>query len=216
MSQSYAIFGLGRYGRAVALELLENGAEVLAVDIDEARVNAYASVIPLCKCADITDADTLQKLGIANMDAVVIAMAGNLESAVMATMLCKEMNVKTVIVKCASRMHCRILRRVGADRVVLPEEESGVRLAKTLLSASAVDIIDLSRDVSVLELAVREEWIGKSLLELNLRRDYSINVVAIRQGQDKEVNINVDPAMPFTADMKLIAVADRRKLAKLD
>ena len=213
IKQSYAVFGLGRYGKAVAKELVENGAEVLAVDIDENIVNDAIAEIPYCKCADVTDADVIKKLGIASIDVVIIAMATNLEASVMATMLCKELGVKTVIAKCSSEMNYKILSKVGADRVVFPESESGIRLAKNLLSSGFVDMIELSKDVSMIELDVKPEWVGKSLLELNLRRKYSINVVAITQAN--EVSVNIDPEKPLEKSMKLIVIANVAKLSKL-
>lgn len=213
IKQTYAVFGLGRYGRAVAKELVENGAEVLAVDIDEELVNDASAEIPYCKCADITDEDVIRQLGISNVDTVIIAIASNLEASVMATMLCKEAGVKTVIAKCSSEMNCKILSKVGADRVVLPEKESGIRLAKNLLSFGFVDIIELSKDVSMVEINVRSEWEGKNLLELNLRRKYSINVVAIIQ--DNNICVNVDPEKPLEKTMKLIVIANVSKLGKL-
>lgn len=210
---SYAVFGLGRYGRSVAKELVDNGMEVLAVDTDEDIVNDASSEIPYCKCADVTDAEVIKQLGIANIDVVIIAMATNLEASVMATMLCKEIGVKTVIAKCSSEMNCKILSKVGADKVVLPEIESGIRLAKNLVSSGFVDIIDLSKDVSMVELDVKPEWEGKNLLELNLRKKYSINVVAIVQGKD--VSVNIDPEKPLTNSMKLIVIANTVKLNKM-
>ena len=211
--QSYAVFGLGRYGRAVAKELVENGAEVLAVDINEDIVNAVVSEIPYCRCADVTDGEVIKRLGISNVDVVIIAMATNLEASVMATMLCKEVGVKTVIAKCASEMNCKILSKVGADRVFFPEKESGTRLAKNLLSSGFVDIIELNNDVSMIEMDVKPEWVGKSLIELNLRRKFGINVVAILQG--KNVNINIDPEKPLTASMELVVIVQTSKLSKL-
>jgi len=213
INQSYAVFGLGRYGKAVAKELAEDGAEVLAVDIDEDVVNAASAELPYCKCADVTDAEVIKQLGIANVDVVIISMAGDLEASVMTTMLCKEAGVKTVIVKCASEMNCKILSKVGADRVVLPENESGIRLAKNLLSSGFMDIIELSKDVSMVELDVKPEWEGKSLIELSLRKKYSINVVAVVQGKDVCTNIN--PEEPLNAEMKLIVIGNTAKLNKL-
>ena len=213
IKQSYAVFGLGRYGKAVAKELVESGAEVLAVDINEDIVNDAIAEIPYCKCADITDAEVIKRLGIANVDVVIITMATNLEASVMATMLCKEIGVKTVIAKCSSEMNYKILSKVGADRVVFPESESGIRLAKNLLSSGFVDNIELAKDVSMIELDVRSEWEGKNLLELNLRQKYSINVVAIIQ--EKNVCINIDPEMPLKKSMKLIVIANISKLSKL-
>lgn len=213
MSQTYAVFGLGRYGMAVAKELIKNGKEVLAVDINEEVVGDAISEIPYCKCADVTEEETIKQLGISNVDVVIISMATSLEASVMATMLCKEAGVKTVIAKCANEMNYRILKRVGADRVVFPEQESGIRLAKNLISFGFMDIIELSKDVSLVELEVQPEWIGKSLIDLNLRKKYSINVVAIVS--DKSVSTDIEPEEKLRSNMKLIVIANASKLRKL-
>ena len=213
MKKSYAVFGLGRYGIAVATELADNGAEVIAVDCDERIVNAAAAELPICKCADITDPEVIRQLGIANVDVVIIAMANNLEASVMAVTLCKEIGVKTVIAKCANEMHQKILSRVGADKVVFPENESGIRLAKNLLSSGFVDMVSLAKNVSMIELDVKPEWRGKNLIELNLRKKYSINVVALRRGD--MVSVDIDPHEPLTDRVKLIVIANAEKLSKL-
>ena len=213
IKKSYAVFGLGRYGIAVAKELVENGIQVLAVDRDEALVNAAAVHIPMCKCADITDPKVFDLLGIGNIDVVIIAMGSHLEASVMTTMLCKEAGVPTVIVKCATEMHRKILLRVGADQAIIPESESGVRLAKNLLSSGFVDMVDLTDNVSLVELDVRPEWVGKSLLELNLRKKYGINVVALRK--NNAVQVTIDPSVPLTDDQQLVVIADTDKLQKL-
>ena len=209
----YAVFGLGRYGLAVARELVGSGAEVIAVDLDENVVNTAASELPICKCADITDLDVVMQLGINNVDTVIIAMASNLEASVMAVTLCKELGVKTVIAKCANEMHQKIMTRVGADQVVFPEKESGIRLAKNLLSSGFVDMISLSENVSVIELDVRSEWVGHSLVELNLRKKHSINVVAIRRGE--MVSVDINPEEKLDQCVKLVVIANTEKLAKL-
>ncbi len=211
--KTYAVFGLGRYGLAVAKELSLSGAEVLAVDIDENIVNDAANYIPVCKCADVTEEDVLRQLGISNVDVVVIAMGGNLEASVMATTLCKEAGVEKVFVKCSNEMHCKILKRVGADEVVFPERESGVRLAKNLLSSGFIDIIELSKDVSVIEIGMRPEWVGKTLVDLKLRKKYSINVIAIRRGDT--VCCEIDPLQALDEKAKLIVVANPSRLDKL-
>ena len=213
MKKSYAVFGLGRYGIAVARELADSGAEVIAVDFDERIVNAAAAELPICKCADITDHEVIRQLGISNVDVVIIAMANNLEASVMAVTLCKEIGVKTVIAKCANEMHQKILSRVGADKVVFPENESGIRLAKNLLSSGFVDMVSLAKNVSMVELDVKPEWCGKNLIELNLRKKYSINVVALRRGD--MVSVDIDPHEPLTDRVKLIVIANAEKLSKL-
>lgn len=212
-NKSYAVFGLGRYGMAVATELAKGGAEVLAVDIHEEKVNEAADKIALCKCADVTDENVLRQLGINNFDTVIVAIAENLESSVMATMLLKQEGVPNVIVKCANEMHKKILSKVGADMVLLPEVELGTRLAKNLLSSGFVDVVELSKDFSMLELDVRKDWEGKNLIELNLRKKYSINIIAIRKNNDVIVDIN--PEAPLDSEMKLIVIANPEKLAKL-
>lgn len=213
MKKTYAVFGLGRYGIAVARELVNNGMEVIAVDIDEKIVNAAADELPICKCADITDPDVIQQLGISNADVVIISMANNLEASVMAVTLCKEIGVKTVIAKSANEMHQKILTRVGADKVVFPENESGIRLAKNLLSSGFVDMVSLAKNVSIIELDVKADWVGKNLIELNLRKKYSINVVALRKGQS--VSVDIDPHAPLQSDDKLIVIANTERLSKL-
>lgn len=213
INKSYAVFGLGRYGLAVAKELVKNGADVLAVDIDKGIVNSAAADIPYCKCADVTDPETVRQLGIASVDVVIIAMATNLEANVLAIMLCKELGVKTVIAKCSDDMQGRIFTRVGADKVVIPEREGGVRLAKNILSSGFVDVMELSDDVSIIELDVRPSWVGKSLMELDLRKKYGVNVIAIKKGD--RINVDLDPKVPLTEDMNLVIIAHSSKINKL-
>ena len=140
-------------------------------------------------------------------------MANNLEASVMAVMLCKELGVKTVIAKCANEMHRKILIRVGADKVVFPENESGIRLAKNLLSSGFVDVIELSNDVSIIELDVKPDWVGKTLIELNLRKKYSINVIAIRQ--EEALITSIDPNIKLEKTMQLVVIVNTSKIDKL-
>ncbi len=211
--KTYAVFGLGRYGTAVAKELVENGMEVIAVDTQEKIVNDAAAYLPVCKCADVTDAEVISRLGIGNIDTVIVCIASNLEASVMAITLCKEAGVNTVIAKCSNEMQQKILLRVGADQVVFPEKESGIRLAKNLLSSGFIDMISLSKDVSVAEIDVKDEWCGKNLIELKLRKKYGFNIVAIKKGE--EVNVNVNPEQVLDAESSLIVIANTAKLAKM-
>ena len=206
INKTYAVFGLGRYGRAVAKELVDNGIEVLAVDMEQSIVNDAAAYLPICKCADVTDVEVIAQLGVAEIDTVIICMASNLEAS-------KEAGVKTVIAKCANEMHQKILRRIGADEVVFPEKESGIRLAKNLLSSGFIDMISLSKDVSMVEINVKKEWVGKNLVELNLRKKYGFNVVAVKKGE--EVNVNINPEEALGEEETLIVIANTAKLGKL-
>ncbi len=213
INKTYAVLGLGRYGCAVAKELADSGAQVLAVDVNEEIVGSLANEVAYCKCADVTVPEAFELLGIGNVDVAIVAMANSLEASVMAITLCKEAGVETVIAKCGCEMHRKIFTRVGADRVIFPESESGTRLAKNLLSSGFTDMMELSEDVSMVESDIPDGWINKNLIELNLRKKYGINIVAVRRGNDVSVNIN--PEEPLTKDMKLIVIAQTKALAKL-
>ena len=213
LGKSYAVFGLGRYGRSVVKELLDNGASVLAVDCNQKTVDAFAEEIPLVKCADVTDPNVIKQLGISEMDVVVIAMAENFEASVMTTLLCKEQGVETVIVKCANEAHRAILKKLGADEAVVPEYESGVRLAKNLLSSGFVDIAELSEDISVLEIPVKAEWVGKTLLELELRKKYNMNVVALKKEGVTDISFRPDTVLDDGTQM--IVIADKNNLSRM-
>lgn len=211
--KNYAVFGLGRYGLSVAEGLVKAGAEVLAVDRDEAAVNAASRVLPLCKCADATNREAMQQLGIRNVDVAIVAMAGELEASILVTMLLKDAGVPMVIAKCANDLHRDILSRVGADKVVFPERDGGVRLAKNLLSAGFVDMIELSDKAAVVEIAADPRWVGKTLKELELRRKHHLNVVAIRRGEN--VDVRIDPEAPLTENERLVVIASPDALKKL-
>ena len=203
---TYAVFGLGRYGTAVAKELVENGREVIAIDIDQKTINDAAAYLPVCKCADVTDAEVIDRLGIGSIDTVIICMASNLEASVMATTLCKDAGVKTVIAKCANKMHQKILKRVGADQVVFPENESGIRLAQNLLNAGFIDINSLLKDVSILEIDVKSEWLGKSPIELNTRGNCGFNIIALKKND--KINTDIYSGQILDTQTKLIVIAN--------
>ena len=213
IKKSYAVLGLGRYGSSVAKELARCGADILAVDRDIELVNNLTGDVPLCKCADITDPAVIKQLGISNFDVVIIAAGGSLEVSVLATMLCKEAGVKTVIAKCSSEMHRKILSKVGADKVVLPESESGTRLAKNLLSSGFVDIMELDNNVSIIELDILPDWIGKSLIQLDLRKKYDINVIALKK--DGKISVSINPSEPLSEGTQLVVIADTSNLTNL-
>ena len=213
INKTYAVFGLGKYGRAVAGELSRSGADVIAVDMDEAIVEDAIEEIPICKCADVTDPEVIKQLGIADVDVVIIAMATRFESSVMATMLCKDIGVKRIIIKCDNEFHGKVLKKVGASQIIYPELESGTRLAKNLMSSGFVDVVELSKDISIVEMDVKPEWVGKSLIELDLRKRYGVNILAIKKGDI--VSTIFDPMMLLEEDMEMIVMVNVSKIEKL-
>ncbi|MBO5347832.1 MAG: TrkA family potassium uptake protein [Lachnospiraceae bacterium] len=195
-NNSYAVIGMGRFGTAVAMELANSGADVLAVDINEERVRAISEHVTCAVKADISDAETVASLGLGNMDAVVVAMTRSMDASILATISAKESGAKYVIAKAQNEMHAKILTKVGADKVIVPEKESGRRIAKNLVNGNFLDFFELSDRISMVEIPVQEEWIGFNLRELDFRRKYSVNVIAY-EANGKDLIVNIPPDMPL-------------------
>lgn len=213
MKKGFAVLGLGRFGASVAVHLAETGAEVLVVDKDEACVHDLADLVTYAVQGDISDPDTLKSLGIGNLDAAVIAIAGNIEASVMATILAKESGVPYVIAKAQNEMHGKILEKVGADNVIFPEKEMGARIARNLTVGNFIDLFELSSKVSMVEMIVKPEWEGKTLKELDLRSRYGVNVVAAKRGGNLDVSPTPDEAL--TPNMHLLLTGYNHDLKKL-
>ncbi len=213
---NYVVFGLGKFGRSIATTFAENGKEVLAIDADEEIVQDISDTVTHAVRADVTDEDALKSLGVGNFDVAVVAISNNLQASIMATILAKEMGVDLVVAKAQNDVHKRVLEKVGADRVVFPEREIGVRIANNLMSENFVDFIELSEDYSIVELEVIDMWIGKSLKELNMRVNYGINVMAIKKAE--QLSITPGPNLVLEENDVLIVIgsnADLRKIQEL-
>ncbi|MBQ7956255.1 MAG: TrkA family potassium uptake protein [Lachnospiraceae bacterium] len=212
-NKTFAVLGLGKFGSSVAEALTKAGAEVLAVDTDEEIVNNIAPNVTHAVRADVCDMEVLKSLGISSMDGVVVAITGNLDASIMATIMAKELGVPYILAKANNAIHTKILEKVGANRVIVPEKESGIRMAYQLIAKNFLDIIPLSEKVSMVELSVKPEWVGKSLRQLNFRQKASANVVAMKQGE--EVVVTMDPDKPLTEDMILWVTTEKKNMEKL-
>lgn len=212
-NKSIVVFGLGKFGQSVAIELANAGADVLAIDKNEDRTHDVANVVTCAMSGDVCDTETLDSLGISNMDAAIIAITSSLDASIMATIYAKEAGVPFVFAKANDSIHGKILKKVGADQVIIPEHASGVRVARQILTGNVLDFIELSDRVRMLEISVRPEWVGHSLQELDLRRKEHINVIAMRKGDD--VLVNLDPTIVFTDDISLIITMDKKDLHRL-
>lgn len=212
MKKSFAILGLGRFGRTLARELTKAGMDVLAVDINKAKVNLIADDVTCAIQADVKDTDTIKSLGLSNMDAVIVAMTEDVESAIMAIIQAKELGVPMVIAKAKNNFNKEILTKVGADKVVFPEKESGIRIARNLVSNNIIDYFGINEFVSVVEITAKSEWIGKSLKELNLRKKYKINVVGIKY--DDIVVVDIEPSEPIREGAVLVVIGNNDNLKK--
>ena len=189
-NKQFVIIGLGRFGASIAKTLYSLGNDVLAIDKDEDIVQEIADSVTHAVQLDATDENALRSLGIRNFDVAVVTIGDNIQSSIMATLLVKELGVKYIIAKGHSDLHAKVLYKIGADRVVLPEKDMGIRVAHNLVSANILDYIELSDDYSVMEIQVLHEWWGKTLNELKLRSKYGINVMAIKRGDE----VNLSPA----------------------
>ncbi len=211
--KSIVIFGLGKFGQSVAIELANAGADVLAIDIQEARTHDVADLVTCAVSGDVCDPDTLDNLGISNMDAAIVAITGSVEASIMATLYAKEAGVSKIFAKAKDRTHEKILRKVGADKVIIPEHESGVRIARQVLTGNVLDFMELSKHIRMVEIKVRPEWVGNTLVELDLRRKERINIVAIREEEDFYTNI--DPNLTLNEKMTLMIIIDKKDLPHL-
>lgn len=180
-NRSFAVLGLGRFGSSVANTLISMGYEVLAVDKNEENINNISEDITHAVLGDVTDEKVLHGLGLRNFDVAIVAIGEDLQASVLVTLLLKEIGIKHILAKAQSELHSRLLYKVGADRVVLPEKDMGVRVAHSLASTKIIDLIELSSDYNIAEIIPPQGWAGNSLKELNLRAKYGINVIAVKQ-----------------------------------
>lgn len=179
--KNFAVLGLGRFGRNVALTLEEMGYNVLGVDKDENIVTDMAESLTKVVSFDIRDAHALKEVGISDFDVVVIA-AKSLESSLMATMLCKEFKVGEIIVKAIDERHAVMAERLGADKVIFSERDTARRVARSLVLNNSADFMDIDENMGLLSMKLPENLVGKNLIEANLRGTYNVNVIAIKSG----------------------------------
>ncbi|MBM6837137.1 TrkA family potassium uptake protein [Clostridium saudiense] len=213
-NKQFVVIGLGRFGESVAKTLYGLGHDVLAIDMDEDMVQEISDSVTHAVQMDATDESALRTLGLRNFDVAVVTIGSNIQASVMVTLLVKELGVKYIIAKGQSDLHAKVLYKIGADRVVLPEKDMGVRVAHNLVSASILDYIELSPDYSIMEMKALEEWNGKTLTELKLRSKYGINVMAIKKNDD----INISPSADeiISADDIIVAIGSAEDLARIE
>lgn len=181
MKKHFGVIGLGRFGTSVAITLEQLGNSVLAIDRDRRRVDSIKDFVTAAKQVDAIDAEALRESGIANCDAVVIAIGEDIESSVLATLVVKELGIQRIIVKAKNDLHGKVVEKLGIERVIYPERDMGARLANQLVSSDILEFIDLSPDYSLEEVKAGEDMIGKSIKEIRLREKYNIVIIALRR-----------------------------------
>lgn len=214
MNKQFVIIGCGRFGTSVAKKLNELGCEVMAVDSSEETVQSLADHVTHAVQADATDENALKAMGIRNFDVAVITIGANIQASIMVTLMVKELGVKHIVAKAQNEMHAKVLYKIGADRVVFPEREMGVRVAKNLVSNKILDYIELSQDYTIVEVTPLKAWIGKSLIEINIRAHFGINVIAIKNNDG--ININVGPNERIGEHDVLVVIGHNDDIRKVE
>jgi len=201
-NKQFAVIGLGRFGSSVAKTLSSLGYEVLAIDSSEHEVQSIVNDVTHAVQVDALDEDALKALGIRNFDVVIVAIGEDVQANILVTVILKEMGVKKIIAKAKNNMHGKVLEKIGADLVVYPEKDMGIRVAYHLVSPNILDFIELSPEYSIIEIAAPSEFLGKSLGQLNLRAQYGMSVIAIK----KKDSIIADPGAESVIEAEDILV----------
>ena len=212
MTKNFAVLGLGRFGRNVAITLEELGYNVLGVDKDESIAAEVADKLTKVVSFDVRDAHALREVGISDFDVVIIA-SKSLEASLMATMLCKEFNVGEIIVKAIDERHAEMAKRLGATKLIFSERDTARQLARKLAAKNSSDLKEIDGDIGILSLKVPQKLIGKNLIE-DLRKKYNVNVVAIRSGN--EMLVPPPPKHVFAANEKIFVIGTNDTLAKFE
>ena len=211
--KSYIVIGLGRFGSEVARKLCELGCEVLAVDTVSENVQRISSDVTHAAVADARDKGVLRALGAANFDCAIVAIGGNLADSVLATLNVKELGIPKVVCKAHDEVHRQVLLKLGADQVVIPEQEHAARLARSLSFHNVLDYIELSEDYGIVEVPAPKSWVGKSLKELNVRASLGVNILAVKQ--DGAINVSPAADYPIAQQDVLVVLGDTIALEKV-
>lgn len=214
MIKQFVVIGCGRFGQSVAIKLAELGSEVMVVDDNEEIIQSISDKVTYAVQADATDENALKALGIRNFDVAIVTIGSDIQSSILVTLMVKELGVKHIVAKAQNPAHAKVLYKIGANRVVFPEKEMGVKIAKSLVSSNVLDLIDLAPEYSIVEIRMKEDWIGKSLVDINMRRQYQVSVIAIRRND--ELDINVEPDRILMKDDVLVIVGNNSDIKKIE
>ena len=209
-NKSFAVIGLGQFGMTLAVTLAESDCDVLAIDDKEENIEEICEKVTYAVKADVREPGILKALGVQNVDVAIIAVAENLEASISATMQAKDLGVPLVVAKSMNSLHGRILDKIGADKIIYPEQAMGLRVARNLLSGGYLDVFELSAEFSMAEFSIPESWVGKSLIDLNVRERFHINIIGIKQGEN--VTVDLKPSEPLPDRCSIIAIGKNKDL----
>ncbi|QKS71583.1 TrkA family potassium uptake protein [Paenalkalicoccus suaedae] len=208
MKKQFAVIGLGRFGGSICRELAEQGMEVLAMDLNEDKVNEFAQVATHAVMADSTDENTLKSLGIRNFDHVIVAIGDDIQSSILTTLMLVELGVPHITVKAQNDYHEKVLNKIGAHKVVHPERDMGIRIAHNVVSKNVLDYLELSDEYSIVELIVGRNIHKKTLIELDIRARYGCNIMAVKREEKIDVSPMADAEL-VEGDILIVIGADK-------
>lgn len=214
MRKQYIVIGAGRFGASVAIQLSSLGEEVMVIDRNEENIHALSEKVTHTVQTDATDENALKALGVRNFDVAIVAIGSDIQSSILITLLLKEQGVPYVVAKAQSEHHAKVLYKIGADRIVLPERDMGSRIANGLVSANFMDMIELAADYSVAEFVPKEKWLNRPLNTLSLPKKHGVSLMAIKRGG--KIIIAVDPETVILPSDELILVGHNDDLIKLE
>lgn len=212
--RQFLVIGLGRFGSSVATTLAQLGYEVMGVDSDESIIQDHSELLTYSVQADATDENALKALGARNFDVAIVSIGQNIQASILVTLILKEMGMKYLVAKAQNELHAKVLYKIGADRVVFPERDMGVRVAHNLVSSKILDFIELSPHFSIVELIAIPEWWGNSLKDLDMRKRYGLNVLAIKRNEDVVISPKADEKI--LKDDILVVVAENENIKNLE
>lgn len=213
MKKQYAVIGLGRFGSAIVETLMNDGNEVLAIDVNEDQVNEFADKATHAVIADSTNDEAMKAIGIGNFDTVIVAIGDDMQASILTTLVLKELGINKVVAKALNKRHGEVLNKIGADWVVYPEKDMGERVAHQLISPNVLNFIELAKNYSIEEIKVPSGMVGKSLKEINIRVKFNLTVIAIKD-INRKVKISPSPDEVIQEKDILVMIGENKDLQR--
>ncbi len=211
--KSFCIIGLGKFGTSLALTLAAEGKQVMAIDIDADKVNSIADMVTNAVIGDPTNEAVMRSAGVADYDCAVVCMANNINASILLCIMLKELGVKKVVGRAINEGHEKVLRKVGADMIVFPEKDMGEKIGFMLSHQNVTEFIEFD-GYQIIEISVPDAWVGKNLIELEIRRKYSVNVIALKSA-DGSVNVSPLPTRVFASGDRVSIIGEDRYIDRL-
>ena len=213
-AKQFLVVGLGRFGMSVARSLSDLGQEVMAVDTDAALVDTMAPHVMQAIQLDVTDEEALSSLDIQNFDVAIVSIGQNTRDSILVSVLLKELGVPYLVARVNDELHAKVLRKVGVDRVIFPEQDMGARLARSLLTPNVLELMELTGDYQIVETRVPAKWVGHSMLDLDVRRRYGLTILAILRGG--RFLVSPAPDIPFETNDNVLVMGRKDDIERLE